>query len=327
MDVAGTAAEAPFRDGLVMDGPSTRGGVVGVVEVVDVIGIIGIGAMGLPMAMNLQRRGHAVRVRDVNAAAVATATAQGLVACGSAAELAEHCDLIAIVVVDAAQIDDVLFGPGGVVHATRRTGAAPLTVMLCSTIAAQDTERIHARLGAHGIGLIDAPISGGPVRAASGTMSMMLAGSAALIARFAPVLRDMAATRFDMGAKVGDAARTKLVNNLLAGINLVAGAEALALGAKLGLSKRALFDVITASSGASWITSDRMARALDGDYAPRARTVILTKDVGLAVQMADAAGIDTPLGDAALRLFEAAVAAGFGELDDAAVIKAICPDF
>jgi len=70
-----------------------------------------------------------------------------------------------------------------------------------------------------------------------------------------------------------------------------------------------------------------MARALDGDYAPRARSVILTKDVGLAVQMADAAGIETPLGDAALRLFQATVTAGLGELDDAAVIKSICPDF
>ncbi len=299
----------------------------GKVGIVGTVGVIGIGAMGLPMAANLQRRGHAVRVCDVDAAARAAAAAQGIEACGSAAELAGQCELIAIVVVDASQIDDVLFGPGGVVHAARPAGAAPLTVMLCSTIAAQDTERFHTRLATHGIGLIDAPISGGPVRAASGAMSMMLAGSSALIARFEPVLQDMAATRFDMGGKVGDAARTKLVNNLLAGINLVAGAEALALGAALGLDKRALFEVIKASSGASWITTDRMARALEGDYAPRARTVILTKDVGLAVQMAIAAGVATPLGDAALLRFKAAVDAGLGELDDAAVIKAICPDF
>jgi L-threonate 2-dehydrogenase len=165
------------------------------------------------------------------------------------------------------------------------------------------------------------------VRAANGTMSMMLACEQALLNRFEPVLREMAGTLFYVGEKVGDAARTKLVNNLLAGINLVAGAEALALGARLGLDKRALFEVIKASSGASWIVTDRMARALDGDYAPRARSVILTKDIGLAVQMADAAGVDTPLGDEALRLFQATVAAGLGELDDAAVIKSICPDF
>jgi 3-hydroxyisobutyrate dehydrogenase len=267
-----------------------------------------------------------LHVRDIDPAAVAAAAAQGIAACDSPAALAAHCDLIAIVVVDAAQIDAVLFGADGVIHRAAPRNK-PLAVMICSTIAASDTERFHGRLAEHGIALLDAPISGGPVRAAAGTMSMMLACDRALRDRFEPLLREMAGTLFYVGEKIGDAARTKLVNNLLAGINLVAGAEALALGARLGLDKRALFEVIKASSGASWIVTDRMARALDGDYVPRARSVILTKDVGLAVQMADAAGVDTPLGDAALRLFQATVAAGLGELDDAAVIKSICPDF
>jgi L-threonate 2-dehydrogenase len=288
------------------------------------IGIIGIGAMGFAMATNLQRRGHAPRVRDIDPAAVAAARALGLTACDSPAALAAQCDLIAIVVVDAMQIEAVLFGLDGVIHAARAEGPA---VMICSTIAAADTERFRDRLAGHAIALLDAPISGGPARAAAGTMSMMLACEQPLLDRFEPVLRAMAGTLFYVGAKVGDAARTKLVNNLLAGINLVAGAEALALGARLGLDKRALFEVIKASSGASWIVTDRMARALEGDYAPRARSVILTKDVGLAVQMADAAGVDTPLGDAALRLFQDTVAVGLGEFDDAAVIKSICPDF
>ena len=286
------------------------------------IGVIGIGAMGFAMATKLQQRGHAPVVRDIDPTTQAAAQARGLTACASPAALAVQCDLIAIVVVDAAQIDDVLFGADGVVRAAQRPA-----VMICSTIGASDTERFHARLAEHGIALLDAPISGGPARAAAGTMSMMLACAQPLFDRFGPLLREMAGTLFYVGEKVGDAARTKLVNNLLAGINLVAGAEALALGARLGLDKRALFEVIKASSGASWIVGDRMARALEGDYAPRARSVILTKDVGLAVQMADAAGVDTPLGDAALALFKATVAAGFGELDDAAVIKAICPDF
>ena len=289
------------------------------------IGIIGIGAMGFAMATNLRRRGHTLHVRDIDATAVAAAAAHGIPACDSPGALAAQCDLIAIVVVDAGQIEEVLFGTDGVAHGAPRT--EPLAVLICSTIAASDTEGFRDRLAEHSIALLDAPISGGPARAANGTMSMMLACDRALAARFDGVLREMAGTLFYVGEKVGDAARTKLVNNLLAGINLVAGAEALALGARLGLDKRALFEVIKASSGASWIVTDRMARALEGDYVPRARSVILTKDVGLAVQMADAAGVDTPLGDEALRLFRATVAAGFGELDDAAVIKSICPDF
>ena len=295
------------------------------------IGIIGIGAMGLAMARNLHRKGHALCVRDVDPRAVTAAAGLGIEACDSPAAVAARCDVLIVVVVDAAQIDDVLFGADGVVHRGAATLTAPrtppLAVLLCSTIAAHDTERFHARLAMHAIDLIDAPISGGPVRAADGSMSMMLAGDAAVLARLDPLLRDLAARRFVISATAGDAARSKLVNNLLAGINLVAAAEAMALGARLGLDRQVLFDVIGASSGASWIGQDRMARALANDFEPHARAVILTKDVGLAVRMADAAGIDTPLGDAALSVFQATVAAGLGEQDDAAVIKAIWPGF
>ena len=294
------------------------------------IGIIGIGAMGLAMAGNLHARAYPLLVRDIAPRAVAEAAALGIEACDTPAALAARCDLLVIVVVDAAQIEDVLFGPGGVVHAAPAapsTREHPLAVMVCSTIAAHDAEGFAERLLAHAVDFMDAPISGGPVRAADGSMSMMLACEPALLARHDTLLRDLAAKLFFIGPKVGDAARTKLVNNLLAGVNLVAAAEAMALGAQLGLDRQALFDVINASSGASWIGQDRMARALAGDYAPRARAAILTKDVTLAVQMAEAAGIDTKLGDAALSVFKAAVAAGLGEQDDAAVVKAIWPGF
>ena len=294
------------------------------------IGIIGIGAMGLAMARNLHARAYPLLVRDIAPRAVAEAAALGIQACDTPAALAARCDVLVIVVVDAAQIEDVLFGPGGVVHAAPAaplTREHPLAVMVCSTIAAHDTEGFAERLKAHAVDLMDAPISGGPVRAADGSLSMMLACEPALLARHDTLLRDLAAKLFFIGPKVGDAARTKLVNNLLAGVNLVAAAEAMALGARLGLDRQALFDVINASSGASWIGQDRMARALAGDYAPRARAAILTKDVTLAVQMADAAGIDTKLGDAALSVFKATVAAGLGEQDDAAVVKAIWPKF
>ncbi|MEO7115226.1 MAG: NAD(P)-dependent oxidoreductase [Caldimonas sp.] len=291
------------------------------------IGIVGIGAMGLPIARNLHGRGHRLAVCDIDPVAIAAATAIGIEACDSPAALAARSDVLIVVVVDAAQIDDVLFGPEGVVAAKSRPAADRLCVMLCSTIAAEDTERFGARLAAHAVDVLDAPISGGPARAGDGSMSMMLAGDPSLLNRHDALLRAMAAKRFYIGPRLGDAARTKLVNNLLAGVNLVAAAEAMALGARLGLDRRALFDVISASSGASWIGSDRMARALDGDWVPRARAAILTKDVGLAVGMAGAAGIATPLGAEALKVFEATLAAGFADLDDAAVIRAIWPDF
>ncbi len=288
------------------------------------IGIIGIGAMGLPMARNLHRKGYALKVCDIDPAALAAAAASGIAACDTPAALAAQSDVLVIVVVDAAQIDGVLCGAHGVLQSLRETR---LAVLLCSTIAAHDTERFREQLAGHAIDLLDAPISGGPARAEDGSLSMMLACDPALAAAHDTLLHDLAARLVYIGARVGDAARVKLVNNLLAGINLVAAAEAMALGARLGLDRQMLFDVIDASSGASWIGHDRLKRALAGDYSPRARAAILTKDVGLAVHMADAAGVDTPLGDAALRVFCATVAAGLGDQDDAAVIKTIWPEF
>ena len=281
------------------------------------VGIIGVGVMGMAMAINLQRKGYVLAVRDIRPEAEQAARDRGMVIAASPAELASTVGLVIIVVLNAQQIEEVLFGADGVIHAK----APCKTVMLCSTIAPEDTERFAAQLAPHGIAVIDAPISGGPARAEAGTMSMMLAGAPAVLQAQEPVLAALSDKQFFVSERIGDGARVKLVNNLLAGINLVAGAEALALGMKLGLQPRKLFDIISASSGTSWIFEDRMERALQDDFAPRAFAHILTKDVTLATAMADKAGYDTPLGDAALAVFRETLARGWAELDDAAVLK------
>jgi putative dehydrogenase len=285
------------------------------------VGVIGIGAMGMAIAKNLRRNGFEVAVRDVRAEAEREAAQSGMVVCPSPAAVAAQADLIVIVVLNAQQIEEVLFGEDGVTGEPSRGK----TVLLCSTIAPQDTERFAQRLGQCGIAAIDGPISGGPGRAESGAMSMMLAAPHDVLARHEPVLATMSSRRFHLGDAIGDGARAKLVNNLLAGINLVAGAEALALGMRIGLDPHKLFDLIRESSGASWVFEDRMARALENDFAPRAFAHILTKDVTLATGMARDAGHPTPLGDAALAAFKETVARGWGELDDAAVIKTYLP--
>jgi putative dehydrogenase len=282
------------------------------------VGIVGAGAMGMAMAKNLHGRGHRVWVRDVLPAVDAEARAVGLQVSESAAALASHVDIVIVVVLNASQIEDVLFGADGVVHA--KGGAK--TVMLCSTIAPDDTTRFAERLAQRGIATIDAPISGGPARAQAGTMSMMIAAPPAAAAPFATLLQDLAEKRFVVSETVGDGAKAKLVNNLLAGINLVAGAEALALSTKLGLDAQAMFEIIRVSSGQSWVFEDRMARALTEDYSPpRAAAHILTKDMGLATALALSVEHQTPLGDAALARLKETVARGWADLDDSAVIK------
>lgn len=286
------------------------------------VGVVGIGNMGWGVACRLQEQGFAVAVRDVDPAREALALAAGLPVAPTPAALARRCDLLVVVVVDAAQTDAVLFGTDGAAAALP-PGAA---VVLCPTIAPADTERCAARLAGAGIDCIDAPMSGGPARARAGTMSLMVACADAVFERHRGVLEAIADPLFRLGERVGDGARVKLVNNLLAGINLAGAAEAIALAERLGLDAARTLDVIERSSGQSWIGSDRMRRAIAGDLAPRAHTTLLNKDTHLALQMAAAAGVPVPLGEQAAALFARACDAGCAALDDASLLALLRRD-
>ena len=281
--------------------------------------IVGVGNMGGGMAANLLAKGWNVLVTDVDAKKVEKWVSKGALA--QSIRLQEAPDLIAVIVcvVDAVQTEDVLFGVDGLAHRLQ-TGQ---TVILCPTILPQDVESFAGRLAERGIHTIDAPMSGGPVRATDGTMSLLVACPQAVFAQNAELLNALSSKVFNISEKPGDAARTKLVNNLLAGINLVGAAEALALAQKLGLDATKTLDVIEQSSGQSWIGTDRMRRALKGDYAPRAHVTLLEKDTRLALECAAAAGFEGPLGAAASAVFAQAHAAGLAAEDDAAVFKVL----
>jgi L-threonate 2-dehydrogenase len=280
-------------------------------------GIIGIGAMGLPLAQRLLRQGYAVRVRDIRAERESEARASGAIVEPSPASLGAACDVVITLVVNDAQTEEILFGPDGAIH-TLREGSA---VVMSSTLAPAYVERAARRLAARGIELIDAPISGGPVRAANGEMSMMLAAAERDYARCARVLAAMSNKIFRVSERVGDGARMKLVNNMLAAANWVAGCEALALGMKLGLDANKMLEVVGASSGASWIVPERMARALAQDFVPRAATTLLAKDVGLFLNEARAAQFETPMAQAAHAAFARSIERGEEALDDAVLIR------
>jgi 3-hydroxyisobutyrate dehydrogenase len=282
-------------------------------------GIIGIGSMGMAMARNLHRKGLDLLVHDVRADALQAAAASGIKIAATPAEIAGQCDLIIIVVVNAKQIAQVLSDAQGVLAAEADLHGK--TVMLCSTIAPEETIHFAEQLAAHHMQIIDAPISGGPIRAEAGSMSIMVAGEPACVAKHHAVLDALSDKIFQLGAVIGDGARFKLVNNLLAGINLAGAAEALSLGIKLGLDPLRLLDLMRASSGQSMMLEDRMTRALADDFAPRAFAHILTKDVALGIALAKTIGHDTALGDQALALLTATLARGYSELDDAAVLK------
>lgn len=280
------------------------------------VGIVGVGNMGGGMAARLLGRGWAVQACDLVPARVDALVRQGAHAAATPAQAAAAAQALIVCVVDAQQAWEVLFGSHGAAAAL----PADAAVLLCPTIAPQDVERIAAALAEGGLRAIDAPMSGGPARARDGSMSLMAACPQDLFERERGLLADLSSRLFHVGSRPGDGARTKLVNNLLAGINLAGAAEALALAEHLGLDAARTLDVIEQSSGQSWIGSDRMRRAVAGDYAPRAHVSLLQKDTGLALDAARAAGFHAVLGPVAHDAFRRAAAGDAGR-DDAVLFE------
>lgn len=281
------------------------------------VGIVGVGNMGGAMAERLGSLGWAPWVHDVDTAKVNAILPFGAVAPVDIQCIAMHSIATILCVVDAQQTRNVLFGPQGLA-AHLQPGHV---VILCPTIAPHDVEAIAAQLATQGVDTIDAPMSGGPARARDGTMSLLVAGSDAAVARCGPLLQALSNKVFRISARPGDGARTKLVNNLLAGINLVGAAEVMVLARHMGLDLDRTLDVISQSSGQSWIGTDRMRRAIQDDLAPRAHMTLLAKDTRLAQDAAQAVGFVGPLGPLVAKVFAAALDAGLADLDDAAMLQ------
>jgi len=281
------------------------------------VGVVGVGQMGMAVAKRLLERGYAVHTRDIRAEADAEAREAGAAVCDSPAALAATCQVVVTLVVNEGQTEEVVFGTRGVAE----TLGPEATLLVSSTVSPTFVESLAGRLAERGLAMLDAPISGGPARARAGTISMMIAGPDAALARAGEVLDTLSNARFRMSERPGDGARMKLVNNMLAGINLAGSCEAMALGVRLGLDPQRVFDVVQASSGGSWIFGDRMPRVLSGDYRPKAAATLLTKDVSLALAAAREAGFPAPVAAAALQVYLATVALGHGAEDDAALVK------
>ncbi|TFZ05303.1 NAD(P)-dependent oxidoreductase [Ramlibacter henchirensis] len=281
------------------------------------VGIVGVGNMGGGMAARLLEQGWPVRACDLVPEKVEALRRLGATSAASSADAATGARALIVCVVDALECEQVLFGDRGAAGALAR--GTP--VLLCPTIAPEDAESLAARLAAAGALPIDAPMSGGPARAREGSMSLMVACSDEAFDAAAPLLAVLSGKVFRVGTRAGDGAKTKLVNNLLAGINLVGAAEALALAQRLGLDLSRTLGIIEQSSGQSWIGSDRMRRAIAGDYEPRAHVTLLRKDTALAIEAARRAGFDGPLGATARDVFDQAAKAGLADLDDAAIFR------
>ena len=281
------------------------------------IGVVGLGAMGRGMAASLRRAGWNVHVCDVRLEAAQAFAADGGVACASPAELAAHCEVIVSVVVNAAQTDTVLFGDGGAAAAMQ---PGSLFIM-CSTVDPNVSVQFEQRLAALGLLYLDAPISGGAAKAASGEMTMMTSGTPAAYAKAGSALEAMAAKVYRLGDQAGNGSKVKIINQLLAGVHIAAAAEAMALGLREGVKAEDIYEVITHSAGNSWMFENRMAHVLAADYTPLSAVDIFVKDLGLVLDTARASKFPLPLSATAHQMFVQASTAGYAKEDDSAVIK------
>lgn len=280
--------------------------------------VIGLGSMGMGAATSCIRAGLNTWGVDLNPAALETLRQAGAQEAQSSADsFVDRLEAVLLLVVNAAQVNTILFGDSGL--ATKLTPGT--VVMVSSTISAQDARQIERKLAAHQLLMLDAPVSGGAAKAATGDMTVMASGSDAAFKRLQPVLEAIAAKVYRIGSEIGQGSTVKIIHQLLAGVHIAVGAEAMALASRAGIPLETMYEVVTHAAGNSWMFENRMRHVVEGDYSPKSAVDIFVKDLNLVAETAKTLHFPLPLASTALNMFVEASNAGYGREDDSAVIK------
>ncbi|KAF9878867.1 ketose-bisphosphate aldolase class-ii family protein [Colletotrichum karsti] len=288
------------------------------------IGMIGLGAMGQGMAGSLLRAGFPVHGYDVYEPAIDKFVAAGGKAtkASSPSDAAKGADLLVLMVQNAAQADDALFGSGKAADVLP-DGAI---VILSSTVPPSFVRELESKLTnlGKGISLIDAPVSGGVVRAANGTLTIICSGNDAIISKVNAPLLAMTGTTSNLchvQGGVGAASSVKLINQLLAGVHIAAAAEAMAFAARLGLDTRRVFDLLGNAAAWSWMFENRVPQMLDADWTPHSALAIFVKDLGIVLDEAKRLTYFAPISSAAHTLYLSGASHGWSKESDAGVVR------
>lgn len=279
--------------------------------------VIGLGSMGWGAAVSLLRANIPVIGVDIAHDVCLRFEGEGGQSADTPAAAANDADVVFVFVVNETQTRQVLFGDGGAVGTAR-----PGTIfILCVTMPPSSATQIAEELISKGMQVIDAPVSGGSIKAASGEMTIMASGSPEAFTVAEPALDAISSKVFRLGDEPGMGSQVKMINQLLAGVHIAATAEAMALGAGIGVDLETLYDVIRECAGNSWMFENRGAHIVEGDYTPHSAVDIFVKDLGIVASEAQANNFSTPMTATALGLFKEASDAGMGREDDAALAK------
>ncbi len=277
---------------------------------------IGLGSMGYGMATSAVKAGLDVYGFDVNSAQVNRFAAEGGLT-ASVAEAGAAADVVLNVVLNAAQTETTLFGEAGIVPHLKPGSV----VIACATVPPEFARKMATQCAELDIHYIDAPISGGSIKAAQGALTIMASGAPAAFDAAATVLDAIAETVFRLGDEAGAGSAMKAVNQLLAGVHIATMAEAMTFGISQGVTPEKFMEVIPQCAGTSWMLENRGPHIVNGDYTPHSSVNIWPKDLGIVLDIARTAGFGAPIAAAALQQFLAAAGSGLGQEDDAAVAK------
>ncbi|TFC85452.1 NAD(P)-dependent oxidoreductase [Cryobacterium sp. TmT2-59] len=280
--------------------------------------------MGLPMAVRLASQ-FTVHGFDTHESRRALAGGAGVVSFDTAAAAVSGASLVLLAVRNGEQLNDVLFGDNGVAEVLDSDSV----VILTSTVGTEVIPATVERLASVHIALVDAPLSGGPVRAAQGDLLIIAGAESKALEQARPVLELLASTLTVVGDKPGDGQALKTVNQLLCGVHIAAAAEALALADSLGLDRAKSLEALEAGAAGSFMLSNRGPRILqayeESGVEVLGRLDIFVKDLGIVGRATRAAGLPSPLAAAAEQLFLLGQAQGLGAADDSAIIRVIAP--
>lgn len=290
------------------------------------VGFIGVGNMGSMMARNLVRAGHSLKVFDLSEEAVNFVVQTGAKRAESVKAAASDVDFVVTMLPVGANVRSVFLDDGVL------AAAAPGTVLIdSSTIDVDSARAVHAAAAERGFEMLDAPVSGGVSGADAGTLTFMCGGKKSVFLKAQPLLEKMGKNIVHCG-DAGYGQATKICNNMVAGITTLAVAEAFTLGEKLGVARQTLFDVMSTSSGGSFVLS-RMcpvpglvpSSASSNGYKPGFAAKLMLKDLRLSQSAAQMSETATPLGAAATAAFAIHVGNGYGDLDLSSIVKLLNP--
>ena len=284
----------------------------------DTVAFIGLGTMGTLMSRRLAGAGHPLRAFDLDGAALARGAAEeGAEAAESPRSAATGADVVVLSLPSPRAVEEVVCGEDGVL-AGLESGRA---IVDMSTIDPATSRRVHAAAAERGCPVLDAPVSGGPTKAETGTLTIMVGGDEAVLERCRPVLARLGTNIIRVGPP-GSGQVAKLCNNMLLGVILGGIAETFATGVKAGVDARVLHEVVCASTGGSTVLESWVPlTTLKDDYTPRFSLDLLHKDVSLFAQTADLEGVPVPIAAATEQMIKAARCRGLGALDMTAVVK------